>query len=622
MEKSKGGLGSFIIKLILLLIAVGFILSSIVGSGFLTGGGQPLGRDVRIQIGEEALTDGMIQRAVQDYLVSTNQSQITQNQLQMIQNNLIEQLLLAQAYNQFGGVKPPKESVAYVVTQNPLFDVNGKYDNQLYRTYLEDRHYTPDQYVNERVMPEIKSQVIMKGLIGSDFILPSDSHFLAQLIGQKREIKTATLNLDAIVFPKNVKVKEGAAQSYYETHLDEFYQNPEYKLNYIALSFEKLKEATPADSIPQEAVKIYYDEHLDQFTTPAKYNFHIIVAKDTESAEIITEKLQAGKAFDAVAKTNSLQPDLLDMGWFTEPEIETSFPEYASLQTVGQYLEFPQSNGTVYIIELSAMTPETIAQYSQVENDIHQYLLNESVLDAYRLQVEQLEALSPEQYGSLNSLVEASHLPLKVDHSDWNTSDETLFKKPEIAQALQESDLLNNEGSTHKLSQIIYTNQGAEVYVIQVGDYKPARTLSFDEVQSKIMEKLKQEEMQSLFAKHVQEMTDELNQGEQFKSLNFDSNYTVTRQSALPSEKIVELAYQLESSKNQPIYGSVLTSPTQATFVKLVSEQQETLTAEELAILNSQLEMIYQQKFMELLYQDILNKTPAMTGQPQNEAQN
>lgn len=619
MEKKTGGLGGLVIKLILILIAFGFVLSSIVGSGFLTGGNPSLAPDVQIQIGQELLTDGSMNRVVQDYLISNDQKQLTQNQLQMIQNNLIEQMVLAQAYNQFGGVLPEKDSVAYLVTQLPMFQKDGKYDNELYRQYLETRHYTPDQYVNERIMPEIKADVIMNGLLSSNFIVPSDVDFLSTLMAQKRTIKTATLDLDKVISDQDVKIDLEQVKAFYDTHLDAFKQAPEYKLNYVTLNFNDMKQIVSESSISEEAIKTYYNDHLAQFTTPTRYNLHIIVVPDQAAADKVTQALKAGQAFDTVAKIESTNPDLLDMGWFTEQEMQDNLPQYVALKNVDQYIEAPQENGNIYIVQLHAFEPEKVAKYAEVEKIIRTHLWDEAVLDAYRDKVEQLEKLSPEQYGSLKSLVQASDLPLTIEQTGWNTSDETIFKQPEIAQALQDGTLVTDNGSTNKLSPIIYTNQGAFVYVIQVVDYKPARTLAFDEVQKEIESKLIVQQKQVLFAKKVQEMTTELNEKGSIAGLTFDKEDVVSRQSNQPNANIVQLAYQLEFKKDKPTFGVVFTTPTQATFVELVSLQNEPLTDSELQALKTQLSFVYQQKTMELLYQAVLNKTPALTGQPQRQ---
>lgn len=618
MEKKDNGIGSIIGKLLLILIAIGFVLSSIVGSGFLNGGSnQSVAADVRIQIGQELLTDGMMNRVVQNYLISNDLKQLSQNQFQSIQSNLIEQMIFAQSYNQFGGVLPEKDSVAYIVTQYPAFQQEGKYSNELYRNYLEARSYTPDQYVSENVIPDIKAQVIRSGLMESDFVLPSDSHFLNELMAQKRKIKTATLHLNDVISAKSVKIDPAQVQAYYDAHIDTFHQAPEYKLNYITLSFDDMKKSVPESSISKGAIKTYYNDHLTEFTTPARYNFHIIVVSDKAAADKVTASIKAGQAFDTIAQKQSTNPDLLDMGWFTKKEVQDNLTQYASLTKEGQYIEAPQSNGNIYIVELHEAKPESVATYADVEKYVRQYLWNEAVLDAYRGKVEQLEKLSPAQYGSLKSLVEASKLPLKIEKTDWNTSNNPIFKQPEIEQALQDGTLLTETGSTNKLSPIIYTNQGAFIYVIQVSDYKPARTLAFDEVKKDILKTLTEQQKQTLFAEKVQAMTDELNEKGSAASLKFDSNYVVSLQSTVPSANVVQLSYKLEPKKDKPVYGNVLTTPTEATFVELISVENNDVSPRESQLFNSQLEMMYQQKMMELLYQAVINKTPALTGQPQ-----
>lgn len=615
MEK-KAGIGGFVIKLILILIAFGFVLSSIVGSGFL-GNGTTLGSDVRIQIGQEALTDGMLNRTVQDYLVSTNQTEMTPNQFQMIQNQLIEQMVLAQAYNQFGGAEPSKDSVAYLVTQNPLFQKDGKYSNELYRQYLETHFYTPDQYVNERVLPAIKSQMVMQGVLNSDFILLADSDFLAQLMAQTREIKTATLNLDQVIDVKQIKIATAQMEEYYQAHRDEFNKPAQYQLNYITLGLDQIQEAMPESTISEKAVKDYYEAHLNEFIAPERYNYHIIAVANQDEADKITQALKQGDSFDALAKAHSTHPDLLDLGWFTQEEVAKNYPDYDSLKKAGQYVELKQADGSVYLVELNAVQPQSVAKYDDVDREIRKYLWHEAAVDQYRADVEKLEQFSPAQYGSLDAFAKAIDLPLEVQQTKWSLDDPELFQKPEIQQSLEDGSLVTEESSTHKLSPIIYTDQGAHVYVIQVADYQKARPLTFDEVKAEIQQTLIEQTAQAQFAEKVTQMLNALNQKDKVSELNFDETYSITRQSQYPNPMIVQTAFQLEPSAAQSVYGSALTSKTQATFVALVSVEDPEMSAQERQSLGAQLSILEQQNLLQLLYQNVLSKTPALTGQPQ-----
>lgn len=570
MDKLRQAANSFSVKIILALIILGLVVSSIVGMGFFGGSQAP--EDTIIQINGKSLTKSELARAVNFNQLFSEQGKLDENRVIAAQQ---EKFLLSLTYDKLGGANPSDALINQVVTTLPYFQVDGKYDNDQYLRVLSLSNYNGEQYVNEQVIPSIKSSVILNGLVNSDFVLPSDIDILSDLFKQERTIKVAKVTLNDLIPSDSVTITQEEVKTYYDSHLQEF-QNPEkYKIKYLHISKSDFENNSDAAAITDEEIKHYYETNEDLFSEPAKKRFNLIVVNDKAKADAVAAKLANGEAFDEVAKTDSLIPENIDMGWINESDLQSTFPDFASLAKKGDYTQL-ENNGAIQFVQLSDTAPKVVKPLDDVKNQIVDRLKEDHILEAYKAELSKLESSNPEAYTSLDGLLSQSNVKAAVKESNWNTQDK-IFDISEISYVLADGSLYTQQGSTDKISPIIYTNQGNDVYVIQVSDYQPESITPLDKVSSQINKQLKQARMETLFAEKLVEMNKELNEGKQIKSVKFNNELNLVRTQDVPSidAALVKEAYTLIPESKS--IGFVQPSATEAQFIQLVSIKDEPL---------------------------------------------
>lgn len=553
------------VKIILGLIIIGFVLSSIMYLSF-SGNRGPRKNEIEI--------NGKVFNAVE----LADISQVTQMNPQIF----FQQIIFSAAYQKLGGFTPTDDQIANEVTNTRQFMKNGVYENNQYLDTLKSAGVTPTKYVELGVIPNIESKIFSNGIFNTEFNLPSDGNVLSDLINQERTVKIATLKMSDVILSKDITVTDEQIKNYYDSHLADFKNSEKYKIDFIEISKADSDKKISRSSISDADAKKYYDENIEKFTKPAEFKYNVMSLKDKETADDVIKKLDAGENFTQLAKKYSLNPKEIETDWFTQEFVDSSLPDYASL-TIKDSYKLVDNNNSFQILQLAASKDKKTLSFKEEEKSIVDQLLEQKRVDAYNQQLDALNKANPEAYISLDIFNKDAKLNQTIHHSKWNTDKETIFNNPEIQQSLASGTLYNQQGSTKKISPLIYTNNGDNVYIIQVTDYNPEFTTPLSEVNKKIKADLTTQFMTAQFSTKVNALTRELNSGKTDLLIRFNKSYHLTRTSKDLSSAVVYAAFNLiQNSDGSSAYGKVMDTADTATFIQLVSVKENKANASEL----------------------------------------
>ncbi|OGT67730.1 MAG: hypothetical protein A3H43_04480 [Gammaproteobacteria bacterium RIFCSPLOWO2_02_FULL_42_9] len=240
---------------------------------------------------------------------------------------LVSSLVVHQGISQAGFAVGP-ELLEVTLAKMPIFQLNGVFSKERFQRLMDDMLYSPDEF-----LAQMKDQILMTelkvGLANTNFSLPGELKQAVELIKQKRQFSYVVVPMSR--FMSQVKLTPDAISQYYDSHKDDFTLPEKVSVDYIELSLAQLmKQEHPS----QQEIQQFYQDHISAFTRPAQWNLQQIfirVPADATQQQLsdakqkitkITQALNKGTNFGAVAQTYSDNPALATPVWITADQVD------------------------------------------------------------------------------------------------------------------------------------------------------------------------------------------------------------------------------------------------------------------------------------------------------------
>ena len=350
-----------------------------------------------------------------------NEAQLKTNALRQLIN---EELLFQEAAG--GGFAGSDQQLAAQISSLDAFKVEGKFSKQRYEQILANQGMASAEF-EWQLRRDIISDQLRSGIIKTAAPTQGELELAYRLQAQERRF--SYLILPASAFRDQVQVSDLDIEQFYETHGQEYMSPQQVKVEYLELEAAKLDVSTQPDEV---ALRALYDEELARFTSEdERHARHILVLFQdsseesieaaTRKAKEITKRLEAGEAFDALARELSEDPGSAskggDLGFFTRGIMVAEFEQAVFNMQVGERSEPVRSSYGLHIIELLDIKPETVKPFEEVKELLASQLLSEEHSDLF---YEHSEILSNLVFEHPDTLQEAaSALGLAIQESDW-----------------------------------------------------------------------------------------------------------------------------------------------------------------------------------------------------------
>ena len=208
------------------------------------------------------------------------------------------------------------ERVAQAISDDPSFQVDGRFNRENFRYLLRNLNMTEAQYVEE-----LRSQIVTNQIasaITGDIAPPQLlTKALYKYRTETRTFSHVTVGASAI---DPVGEPDDATIAKYFEQNKARYQAPEYrKLGYIALTSDSIKNTS---AVTEEDIAADYARLKDkEYTTPERRQFNQIRYASKEEAEAAAKLLAEGKAFEDLLAARNMTLEASDIGLKTRPEI-------------------------------------------------------------------------------------------------------------------------------------------------------------------------------------------------------------------------------------------------------------------------------------------------------------
>ncbi len=501
LERIREGSQSFVVKAILVLIALTFALAGI--GGYISNSPEPAVATVN---GED-ITRIEFDRAVENERARQKQQfgdfydtlaadpSFTQRLRSQVVDDLVNQKLVEQ-YAREHGLRASDAQIRAAIRAIPAFNVAGQFDNDTYRMTLASLGYTPDGFA-EALRRDLGRTQVLEGVINSEFALPSEAALVQRLINQKRSGAYHVFNLESYL--DQVEISAAEIEEWYQANQSLFAVPEQAKVEFVALDGDTLAAQV---NIDEATLKDWYEGSKSRYEVAAQHRFsHILIEGDDDAAraqaEEVIKKLSEGEAFESLAAEysddlfsaeNGGDLDFIEAGTM-DPDFEAAAFE---LTEVGEVSGVVETSFGYHVIKLTDIKGGSTTPYEEVRDEILADLRAERVKQAYYEQQQQVAELSFEAPDTLQPVAE--EVGLQVRQSDWfnRQNAPSALNHPAVLQQIFDMAFIE-EGLNSELLE----TAALQSVVVRVTDYKPASTRSLDEVRAQVVDELTKEKAQA-----------------------------------------------------------------------------------------------------------------------------
>lgn len=560
MEKLRATTNSVALKIIIVLIILSFILTGV--SGYLVGGAN----DYAAKVNGEKISQAKLEQAFQSERARMQQqlgeqfSTLASNESYMskLRQQTLEQLInnvLLNQYTQKLGLTVSDEQVKESIRQIPYFQTDNKFDNTKYLNLINSMGYKPDQFAQLQRQQLILQQ-LLQAVGSSEFILPMEMKKTAELVLQQRDVRLATIDVNAL--QAHQKVTNTELKNYYHQNKKDFIAPAEIKISYILMDMAEIQKKI---TVSEKEIESYYQQHKNNYIQPERKHFSVIQLKTEKEAQAILAELKTGADFATLAKQKSV--DIISrknggtLGWL-EASMTLDELKQANLTEKGQLSDVIKSSVGYLIVRLNDIKPEQSRAFKEVRTELLKKVQQEKTLDAYYALQQQVSTAAANNNDSLASAEVAADLQAKK--TNWftrRTVPAELNFKP-VIQAIFEGSLIGADGASSGNSDVINV-EGDKAFVIRVDGYTPEKPQSFDQASSEIRELIKRQKAENAARTQGEKILAALRQEKDIQimkkeGLNFGKKETLSRSSY--DEMLIKTIFALaHPQKNKPVYG-------------------------------------------------------------------
>ena len=500
---------------IVILIAIVFAFSGI-GSLSVSGSAS----ETAVIVNGEQVTELSVQQAINNEkrrILSENEgldAALLSDEL--IRPQVVEQIigrkLISQAAKS-GGMGVSSRTTSKLLHGTPAFQADdGSFDQDLYLYTIRNQGYTSGTFL-AMLKDDLLIEQYVRGFDASSFITKSELNLLASITEQRRDYYYMTLPLQAAI--DTVQLSDTQIEDYYQSNKQRYMAEEQVVVDYIELSPTLFSEK---QQISEGQLRARYDEQLETLeSTTSRQAAHILLSQpDAALLSEINGKLEAGQAFDALAKEYSEDVGSADFGGDLGYTSGDTFPEafevaLAALQ-VGEVSAPIETESGTHLIKLLDIQQQSV-DFDTERGRIEQELIAE-LTDVWL--VEKLAKLKELSYNAETLAEIADDLQLTAQVSEPFTRADTagIAAYPAVVKAAFSAEVLEDKYASEVLEL------GDDRYlVLKLNSYIPARQKELAEVKASVVASLSDELARASLAQRGAALMARVDSGEQVEAV-------------------------------------------------------------------------------------------------------
>lgn len=375
-------------------------------------------------------------------------------------DQLIARQLLGQAVDELGfGVSQSRVDEA--VTANPAFQVDGRFDAELYKRRVRQLRYTPQQFHRETGALMALEQ-LRRGLTETAFLTDWEVRQSARLLSQKRDIAYLAFTEDDFLPLVEVSDEEVATR-YAENEL-EYRTEETVDVEYLELSAEGLVN-DESISVSEAAIEeTYAADSAEALSGDRRQARHILLevgaSRTAEQAEnelnAARERIVGGADFASLAEELSEDPGSAalggDLGMVAKGIFDPAFEQALWELEVGEISEPVRTDFGYHLIQLDAVDVRELPPLSEQRDDIELRLRREQAEELFSERLREFDNLAFEQPDGLEGIAAALALETQSVAGVSRSRGDGVFANASLRDSVFASEVLDNGYNTQAVA--------------------------------------------------------------------------------------------------------------------------------------------------------------------------
>lgn len=485
LETMRSAAGTWVAKLLLLLLVVSFAIWGISGKML-----NEFGSDKVVTAGGTSVSanDYRLEYDRQLAVMSQQfgQQQLTREQATAlgVDNQVLAQLIAGAVLDEQArklGLGLSKDRLAQLTWDDPTFHgPDGKFDRRAFEYILRQVGMRPEDYLKNRSQVAVRQQIVEAVADG----LKVPDTFLRAVALYRGEDRT----IDYLTLPKSLvepiaAPADDVLKAWFEEN-KKSYAAPEYrKLSYVKLEPEDIMDL---GAVTDDQVREDYEKNKAHFTTPETRKIDQLVFANADAAKAASEAIKGGATFDKLVADQGKTAADVTLGVLTKDRIaDKAVADAAFALQANQVSDVVQGSFGPVLVRVSEITPEAVKTLDEVKDQIRKEL---ALAEANRILLEVHDSYEDARAAGDSMQAAADKLKLKVVTID---AIDRAGQKPDgtVVSTLPDSrNLIQAAFEAEAGIDNPPVNLGSNGFVFyEVDDITPARDRTLDEVREKVV---------------------------------------------------------------------------------------------------------------------------------------
>lgn len=411
----------------------------------------------------------------------------------LIKQEVVDRLIDSKLINQAitgAGLRVSDKKVIETINQIDLFRNDSGFDQSIYQRSVNAIGMEPALY-EQQVRLDMLSEQLQAAVSESSFTTENEIENIVRLKKQHRDFSYVLVSVKKI--SDTLETSDEEIQNFYESHLPDFRQPQQVKIQYLDLTLDKVVEQI---NVSLDETEIYYSNNQQAYDDPEKRKLWLVKvgipekATDEQLEEVrakaseLREVILSGEDFKAIAEKYSsvsedkIKVDISESGYITKGSLAREVDEVLFDLDKDEVSELIETDKAVQIIQLTDIQEAREKSFEEVKEQVEKDLRRELAQKRFFDLADQLAALSYEHPDTLE--VAADAIDIAVEESDFFIRDgdhEGILAFAKVVDASFSEDVLQ-QGNNSELLEL----GDDQIVVLRVLDQHEEGQKSLEEV--------------------------------------------------------------------------------------------------------------------------------------------
>jgi len=411
---------------------------------------------------------------------------------QTVLDSLINRTLLRQTAEELALVGLA-ESFRKELIDNPNFQVEGVFNQSMYRSTLQNLGYSPQSFQSAMETDAQLSQLV-EVYQDTAFTTGREIRDAASMLNQTRDV--AYMIIDVAMFEDRVEVSETEIVDFYEMHTDQFVTEESFDLAYVEfsdhdrrgeidISVEDVRSAYESAKAASESNDRRRASHI---LLEVNENRSLVVA--LEEMSDIRRRVLGGEDFSTLAKELSEDPGSGsaggDLGVAGRGAFVSDFEDVLwSLATGDVSLPFQTEFG-VHLVKLVEIEAVEFPSFEDEQSSMREIILMERAGRLFEERLAAVDKLAFEETDSLQPIADTFALEIRTVEGLTRSEGIGVFANVKVRQAVLEIDVIDNGFNSRPI-----LIEDTHAVVARLVDRTASKQRPLNEVREQVIARLK-----------------------------------------------------------------------------------------------------------------------------------